>query len=398
MANASAMVFGADTMVTVTSGRLRRESEATKIHVLYEDPPCSLMIHGRTRFCGWPWATIVSAYRKQHPQPHATVKEIAGSFFEWLDYTPLISPEARVVEARLNAENVAREALSEARMLMDDGRARDLPEALDRVIPLIQEQITAATGSQSTRGGAPALDMDGVLAPYETAPRRVRRRLRDLTWYASASGLSEDGTGLVFGGYGDHEYLPSLVHLPGLRRVEDGIDIGTPSQHNVSLSNASIFQTYAHDHGMRALTSGVHAQVGRSLVELCGAIVAELTARQEAVPTGDAASAQLDPKRAVALTVSRKLFQQLQGAWASMEEERRAQFRAAITHMAPHELVELVTLLVTSASVGERMAVGVDTEVGGSVDILVMSREPATIRRITTRGYQLDSLPDHHLT
>jgi hypothetical protein len=62
--------------------------------------------------------------------------------------------------------------------------------------------------------------------------------------------------------------------------------------------------------------------------------------------------------------------------------------------MAPHELVELVTLLVTSASVGQRMSAGVESEVGGSVDILVMSREPTSIRRTISRGYQLESLAE----
>lgn len=393
IANASAMVFGADTMVTVTSAdRLRRETEAIKIHVLQEDPPCALMIHGRTRFCGWPWSSIVSAYRKNHPEPKPSVKDTAESFFEWLDYTPLISPEARVREATLNVQKVAGEAVSEARMLVEEGEASDLQEALERIVPIFQGQIAAATGAQSHRGRVVPLNIDEVLEPYRAAPRRVQRQLRELTAYAYASGLSSDGTGLVFGGYGENEYLPSLVHLPGLQRVEDGIEIGDPRMDSVTLTNSSILETYAHDHDIQALTTGAHASVTRSLAELCRAVAGELTP-STGPDRNDGALEQVGPEQA-SLHVSRKLFEQLRGAWTSMENTRRAEFRAASAHMAPHELVELVTLLVTSASVGQRMSAGVESEVGGSVDILVMSREPTSIRRTISRGYQLESLAE----
>lgn len=277
LSNASSIVFGADTKVTVTAGPMRRESEAVKIHLLYEDPPCALMIHGRTRYCGVPWAAWANAYGRDRPKPLGSIKEIAADFFEWLAHAPLVSAEDREVEARMNAEDLAGGAISEARTLVDNGRARDLPEALDIIIPQLQAQITATTGSHTARRRSVAVTRDLALGPYAAMPRTVRRRLADLAEYARASGLCEEGTGLVFG----------------------------------------------------------------------------LTA---------------------------------------IQDQRQSNFLSASAHMAAHELAELVALLVTSATIDERMSEGVQTEVGGSVDVLVMSREVPSVRRSITRSYQLEPL------
>jgi len=373
LSNASSMVFGADTKVTVTAGPMRRESEAVKIH----------LIHGRTRYCGIPWGAWSSAYRRERPKPLGSIKEIAADFFEWLAHAPLVSAEDREVEARMNAEDLAGGAISEARMLVDDGRARDLPEALDIIIPQIQAQIAAATGSYTARSRCAAASRDLALGPYAAMPRSVRRRLTDLAEYAHASGLGEEGTGLVFGGFGEKEFLPSLVHLPGLRQVKDGIHIGSPNRETISLGHPLIFQTYGHDHGMRAVTAGTHAQVSKEIIDLCGAMVSAL----DPVLEGGGSNG-----RQAALAVSRKLVQQLQRGMTAIADERQSNFRSASAHMAAHELAELVALLVTSASIDERMSAGVQTEVGGSVDVLVMSREVPSVRRSITRSYQLEPL------
>jgi hypothetical protein len=374
--NATALVLGADTRITVVQdGGPQQGTETRKIHVLHEDPPCALMIYGGSRFDTMPWSTLAQEYRRTTPRPQPTVRDTATQFVEWLGTTPVLARRPRPREVSPHV-GLAAQALHEARLLMDDGRVQDLSEALERVIPAFEHDIATSTGLHATAVNRARVPVDDPHLAGLHLPRRVRRKLNGLAAYARAAGVgTAGGTGLVFGGYGHNEHQPSLVHVPEVRKTGDGITIGEPTVSHIAPPRDAFLHTFAQDSESRTLTYGTHGGMAAKLATAYADLITEL---------GPGLSSA-DPGHALT-----RFF----ATWVNEMEQHHHRLLEAGAWMEPDQLVQLATLLITAATVGERISQGMGAQVGGCVDILVLTREPNGIRRVTSRGFGPEPLDE----
>lgn len=360
IANATGVVLGADTKVTTTTARVEHESATSKIHILVDDPPIALMIYGRARFCGLPWASLVGAFRTYHHGSYGTVKQAASSFYNWLRTTNVINIEARRQESSLCVDQLAAECLSRASHMVSSGYSNSLESALTQVIIERHEDFNSIAGIGEIASGRLVQPEPPIDIPSDCGlPRRLQRRLRELPTMAQASGLGANGTGLVFAGFGVREHQPVVCHLSGLRQLSNGLNLDRGERHAVGGTTAAVILSYAHDDQICAMTRGAHRDLAADFHRLCDGLIESFD---------QATGPEI-------FTVAHQAVKALKSWWIDHASERAADMIEASAQMAPRELAHFATCMIASETLNQRVMTGVRSSVGGDIEVVALARD-----------------------
>jgi hypothetical protein len=230
--NQLGVALAADSAVTVGGSPNKIYQSAEKLFLLAERAPVASMVYGSATFMGYPWETIVKAYRQSLGRTTCdTLAEYVDGFLNYLGgNSVLFTPGAQrhfvresaerlffylrtEIEKRLQSE-LERRTLSErdirsvnASVISEElsrTRAHDLADRLpsefpEMVLQTYREEISGA--AQHVFGDLPMTRTTRVKLLECAAELIARKR-----WGPSRSGF-------VIAGFGEVEYYPSVVDL-----------------------------------------------------------------------------------------------------------------------------------------------------------------------------------------
>ena len=228
--NSEAIALAADSAVTLQSGPEQKVSTtANKLYELSHKSPVGIMIYGNAHFMYLPWETIIKTYRSQILQEKTfdTLVEYAKDFLDYLSYANIQFPEgadegyiSNFVETLL----VGMKEEIKYRIYKADEEGRELDENLvtDSVETVIENQYKFYRQQEpifSYKIGSSVLkkyrhNMDRVITSILSdfsINNAIKRKIRRILDHAfSRAFIPNVGSGIVFAGFGQKEFLPTV--------------------------------------------------------------------------------------------------------------------------------------------------------------------------------------------
>ena len=388
--NKSAVALAADSAVTIGGGaKAKIYNTVNKIFELSSARPVGIMIYGRLDFMGFPLETIIKQYRADlggKSFPH-----IAGYKDDFLRYLAKRVPIGDADEIR----NVAVVATGffdkfhyeiENRLLEDirthgkyrKGKINGLVQAV------IEEEIDNlrsvpfVSGVQQARLPRHLVDVIDAVAKHaleanEPTGETLGCARRYAAQCLARAVLSDFRTGLVFAGFGDKEWCPSLeaVEIDGvinrkLKQVDyASVDItrGKVEADIIGFAQDDMMQTFLH--GIDPLLrTYFEKMIGSAITDTATRIVTNLfTERTKADDVLKALQPEFDAWRDGFRTKADDYI----------ERVATSQIRDMIRAMPKQELSNLALSLVEITSLKRKVS-RVQETVGGEVDVAVISK------------------------
>ena len=232
--NQIGVALAADSAVTIGQNATKIHTSADKLFQLTPQSAVGMMIYGNANFVGLPWETIIKTYRLEcGDKTQATIQEYADSFFWFLRNSKALFPQKDQDEAIANLVlyhmYVVREQIKERL----DEEAKKTKTGLDKkdipkIVALEIKETLADARKWKLIDGFTKSIRDRTKKRYDSIIKDTRKKIFDklpITAAASrnlASIIHEllcreffgpFESGLVLAGFGDDEYLPSLVNF-----------------------------------------------------------------------------------------------------------------------------------------------------------------------------------------
>ncbi len=388
--NKSAVALAADSAVTIGRGaRAKIYNTVNKIFELSRGQPVGVMVYGRLDFMGMPIETVVKQYREE--LGGRKFDHLAGYKEDFLSYIARNVPIRQEDEdANISVvmsgffEDIADEI--EARV-MDDMRAHGkfrLGKVNFLANGVLNEEVDRLKAVPFVNGAKKAVvpptllpAVDGVAMRFLHKFSPSKETLACARKYAGhcikRAVLSDYRTGIVFAGFGDKEWCPSLeaVELDGviagqLKKVDGrSIDItrGQIEADIVGFAQDDMVQSFLHGIDPRLRTYFIDS-IGAAIKDTASRIISHLVANQ---------------------TVASQTLNQLQPDFDSMREGFRqkadnyieqvstSQIRDMVRAMPKQELSNLASSLIEITSLKRKVSRAQES-VGGEVDVAVISK------------------------
>lgn len=237
--NASAIALAADSAVTTGfDDRVKIYNSAEKLFELSKCHPVGLMIYNNSTLCDAPWELIIKSYRKQlgdRSFPH--LKDYADDLFNY------IANNKSIITDDMRAQSVEKIFATEIRKVILDVNNKDIvvymqanrqEPTFDIFHSLLKNRIEERTNSINSSpylNGFDESNIDEIETSImtiiekvisEEIPKEAGHSIPDdlkiaLTLYFTKLIYKQSScdiySGIVFAGYGDNEYYPSLVSL-----------------------------------------------------------------------------------------------------------------------------------------------------------------------------------------
>jgi hypothetical protein len=231
--NANGVALAADSAVTIGQEATKIYTSAEKLFQLSGSAPVGIMIYGNASFVGVPWETVIKSYRKKlGAKTFLTLDEYAKDFIRFVNGSRAIFPQKRQDEGAVRLmwlfylflrDRIADRINTEAEQ--NDGLSEPDVEAI------LTEEINkhhADIRKSKFLIGHGAKTLAGIRKKYSRMVGEVIREIFGNLPIASAAKrklnsigpelLARDyfgnsKSGVVFAGYGEQEYLPSLIHF-----------------------------------------------------------------------------------------------------------------------------------------------------------------------------------------
>lgn len=390
MMNRLAVVLAADSATTVSrwvdgNREERYFKGANKIFQLSNKHPVGVMIFDSADILSVPWETIIKSFRSDVAgKSFNTVEDYARELFSYLNENQRFFPEQKQTEQIVrSAQGVAWGTISAAikdvepadqfqaiaaafaesdRQLADIATPNGLDdENIDKALGDTRQAVTEFIARYL---GHLHIAIDGAIEGWaDTSIREVIKRAQ--------THLSS--TGLVFAGYGDHEYFPAMVEYRhcGIvngrhiyeRNTSEKIDHDTPAWIS-AFAQTSMTDTFS---------LGLSADVYESLMV---AVVDTITnfAEDVAGQSGGQIAAIDDLAGLVQAARDRISDAVLDKA----RKEHSLPLRSVLSVLPVDEMAELAETLITLQSLKEKVTKPSET-VGGPVDVAIITKHEGLV-------------------
>ncbi|CAI4154140.1 conserved hypothetical protein [Alteromonas macleodii] len=247
--NKSAVALAADSAVTITNpnGKTKIYNGAEKLFALTKYHPVGIMVFGSGTLCRVPWEVVIKEYRKTLGERcFATLDEYTEDFFQFLEQADKLIPydlrdlflENHWLGIYLDIWEQVSQKVEE---LVKEEGAEDLEE---KTMQILSELCTEFSDILDRQHFLTDFSQDDVEALSKESVKFVEGKLAEASFelteplkanLATVLALATAkenplgaNSGVVFAGYGDQEYFPSILtfDLKGfwgkkLRRVPD---------------------------------------------------------------------------------------------------------------------------------------------------------------------------------
>ena len=388
--NKSAVVLAADSAVTIGGGMdAKIYNTANKIFHLCEDQPIGLMIFNRLDFMGLPLEVVIKEFRRHRSGKRFTsVEECKNDFLDYLSKDVPVNTQDRGQNLYFYIDSLLREVRYTFESRVDDeikrtgryykGKQNSILQGV--ISELITEEQSAA-GRNSVSGFALSQDEKTLLEAQLPRHFRLfdvsaqcRNQLHRLAAFRISNRVLSDGiAGLVFAGFGDSEWCPTLIQvetdglLKGRMLMQERVvvDIGRtgPDAEVLGFAQDDMVQSFVN--GIDPMVRNFIGRIIRETSQSAAELILKPRAKDE-----DALRAIMSALDTVLGDLSDKMSARVDSFTAN---NLTKDVKDMVRFMPKEELATLAESLIEITSLKRKVTRDRET-VGGEVDVAVISR------------------------
>lgn len=275
--NRVGVALAADSAVTVGRTANKIWTSADKLFELSEVDPIAIMIYGNADHVGIPWETVIKCYRRKHGlEHHERVLDHATTFFAFLtNNAELFPPQAEARRLEIQVASFLLSFRDQMRGVLDrEAEASNGLDVMD-VAKLYDREILALLRGLRAR---PALEgfpvsrrakirqflgnrlpeiRDEVFGNLPLTPKASRGLLFAALLMLTRYLFGPQKSGVVFAGFGEREFLPSLVSFEIDGMVCGDLRRARGKETQITDTNGAAIVPFAQQEMVRAFMEGV---------------------------------------------------------------------------------------------------------------------------------------------
>jgi hypothetical protein len=398
--NRLAVAMAADSAVTIGDG-FKIYQSAIKLFTLSKIHPVGVMIYNTASILGYPWETIIKAYRHQlGSSSFAKVTDYGADFRRFLHenerglFTPDLQTRFTLVDINESIDALVQKMSTVFfKDYKDDGRtmtgalAPVLKEHHEEVAkrPImecftgdIEAKIDASFRGEITKVANDKLrnGMGIFFSPDDDEPAMAA--LIDQTVQLMVMRLARQPmfgaySGIVLAGFGEEEFLPSMLEITIGGVLCDQLKWHLAEQHQVDAIGAPVIRPFAQSQMANTFINGIDPDL-RDRASLGSIMMVH-----EIVSSTVDSAAELTPERK--LEIKEQCTRSAVDAWKNyqddlrdhMAERHRRPLQRVIANLPKDELAEVAESMVSLNALKMRVSQAQET-VGGPIDVAVITK------------------------
>ena len=320
--NQIGVALAADSAVTIGHDAKKIHTSADKLFQLTPQSSVGIMIYGNANFVGLPWETIIKTYRRNcADKTQKTIQAYADSFLVFLRKAKSLFPQKDQDEAveqlifyhlLILREQILKHLDDEAKKHPKGLAPTDVPKV---VAAEIRDTLAAARKWKLINGFNKSV-RNRIKKRYEPTVKGLRKRVFDkLPISASASRnlasivheilcrefFSPFESGVVIAGFGDDEYLPSLIDFKMEQMTDSLPRYRLEGRTAIDADCTAAVTPFAQRDVVQAFMNGIQARLGDYMMQttddlftgVVDAIIGAVTKRDKKL--GQALSKTISP-------------------------------------------------------------------------------------------------------
>ncbi|MBO6621954.1 MAG: hypothetical protein JJ892_09035 [Balneola sp.] len=410
--NKKAVALAADSAVTIgSSGKIY--SSENKLFMLSKYYPVGVMIFSNAQFMGVPWDLLIKVYREElDDKSFDKVEDYAVDFIEWLRCikTGILPLEKRKQYISSIIYNISKEQILAARDYMftniyeksetDKVEQKDIESAFFDYFHLASKKIKEIKSEfgitkNEIKKGQNIRDI--VEAAFSTTEVKISVKdehykiIEDVVVQIMQK-IITSYTGLVFAGFGEEEYYPSICSYKIGNLYGSKLKYDTYQSSNGEGSSAII--PFAQSEMVTRFIEGIDPAYieffGEYLSDIINGYPKEILDIVDGLD--DKKSASLDKKIS---KISTKIKQDIEAKLQELTTEKFINpIISNLDNLPIDELAEMALSLVNITSFKRRVSIDELETVGGPVDVAVITKGDGFIW--IKRKHYFDSSNNHH--
>lgn len=384
--NKWAVALAADSKVTISGMRASKAYDTVnKLFTLSKVHPVGVMIYGNAEFMDYPWETIIKLYRNSKGrESEPTVSSWADDFVRFLKQFGKMEDHHK----RRNISNICSvwlETVVDASAARAPARKVSVgsPEYIELLKSILDERIAAFDNEEtwlSVRSGtamikkyAPEIAecIQAFLGNFQDEELRAKAAEFLVAALLSKS-MSPQSSGIVFAGFGDNEYFPTVIDYETDGYVGNSIKIERKDVADVRRSVKSCIRAFAQSDMVSRFMNGVDADFFKTLMVT---FIRAMT--QNCFDVLDKYGRSGTKNEVVKNEIEEAVMKSVAAIGEGSEKYMRTQFSDPIIQMVAllpkDELAHLAESLVALTSLKRRVSSDAET-VGGPIDVALISK------------------------
>jgi hypothetical protein len=390
--NRVGVALAADSAVTIGREARKIYTSADKLFQLSEIAPVGVMVYGNASYCALPWETIIKAFRRQLGlELLPRLDDYFHRFHEYLtDNSELISPvleQQQVTELILNLLVSLRDQIRFRLDVEAEHRNGFETSEISPIVGVVVRNRLEMVLEESPIVGLGADARELLLTQYGQAISTARHRVlgelpladeveAELTEFVVQALLREYfgplKCGIVIAGFGDREYLPSLMSM----ELEESL-LGKPRRrdatgHSIERESGSCVLAFAQQDAVQQFMHGIDPSLDEFMVESSQAVIRgsiDLILGKLAATDKDVAESL---RRAVAPEMQ-KIMDGLIREWSKRKRDYWEPILDTVEALPKDELAAMAESLVNLTKFRRRVTPEQET-VGGPIDVAVITK------------------------
>lgn len=386
--NKHAVALAADSAVTIAGRKVM--NSANKIFALSKYHPVAVAIYGSAELIGTPWEIIIKEFRKSlKSTSYPTLRMYVDAFFDFIKsknyYTTiqeadsyLIGTIAHFTKTLLKHSTYSLDkALADIQYLKNNNGPLCISydtsdeQHLDNIISFALNDV-----DQSLKSKGITIDIKCLKQPIKEL------YLKTVTPVEKA--------GLIFTGYGEDEYFPSLINREVSSVINNKLSVGRLNTSVINKDNPSSICPFAQTDVMQTILDGIAPQVhdvyAGSLEHTFSKIIEALVKVIEPGDPGLAhqiANIDITPFKTSYLKLSIE----------SRRQKYTAPFVGSVAGLEKEDLADFAESLIKLTSIKRKVSLDQDS-VGGPTDVMLISKGDGIIWK--HRKHYFDRELNHH--
>ncbi len=390
--NRIGVALAADSAVTIGSDADKIYTSAEKLFQLSPSAPIGVMVYGNADFSGLPWETIIKTYRESHGNDDFdTVKACGDHFIEFLS-------NARDLFPRERQDRHVRGLLASLFLLVRDELLQRLDQEAEKrnglddddLLPIIESCIQDILELVKKKDFLPGFDKQsrkesaklfhnaiselteeifGTLPLTEAASKSLVSIAEEMLVRHFFSSLR---CGLVIGGFGKAEFMPSLVNYELEEIVADIPRAVKTQSHTIGDDSAAAVLPFAQQDMVDSFMKGIHDELHGHMTETTAALfqgAIERVLAAVAKENEELASQLRDASQSALGSMLEQLFED----WKTRQEQYWQPVVEVVASLPKDELAAMAEALVNLTKFRRRVSPLRET-VGGPIDVAVITK------------------------
>lgn len=401
--NKSAIALAADSTMTVSGTRKRYPGN--KLFALSRSHPVGVMFYNNSEFMGIPWETLFKIFRQRIPPAgRPTVADYAEDFLRYLCGPEICTDEQNTA----NLHRIADELFAGVRSAVDEGEVAEATEngdvaTLRTVVESRLADLEAADRTSSLQGVDCA---DLVQQNRESIQEIVDEQFGDIVIDDSSRGLlrtllvavlrsealSDGHSGVIFAGFGEDEFFPSLIEVATDGMIGNALKVVIRREYDVARDGTrTAIAPFAQSEMVQRFMEGVDPEL---IDYIQFAAYLRFRSLAQALSGGDTdgeSGEYVSALNELAEALSENLLHDVK---QFCSERFSRPILTMVRHLPKEELATMAEALVSLTSLKRRVSRD-DESVGGPIDVAVISKGDGFIWRKRKHYFDPELNPDY---